>query len=108
MTIIAIFGMQTLNGVGDLVQHLYLGLLQFQHILLLRPDVIKLDISLTRGIDSDPVRRALALALVSFANELGATIVAEGIETIGEMQAVQALGVRCGQGYYLGRPVSQS
>lgn len=96
------------HGVRLAVDDAGAGFASLQHILLLRPDVIKLDISLTRSIDSDPVRRALALALVSFANELGATIVAEGIETIDEMRAVQALGVRCGQGYFLGRPVSQS
>ena len=92
------------NGVRLAVDDAGAGFASLQHILLLRPEVIKLDISLTRGIDSDPVRRALALALVSFANELGATIVAEGIETAEEMQAIQDLGVRCGQGYYLGRP----
>lgn len=75
-----------------------------QHILRLNPDVIKLDLSLTRGIDGDPRRRALAAALIAFATEIDAVIVAEGIETSAELDALRALGVSCGQGYHLSRP----
>jgi EAL domain-containing protein (putative c-di-GMP-specific phosphodiesterase class I) len=74
------------------------------HILRLRPDIIKLDIALTRGIDVDPVRRALAASLVSFGGDIGAVITAEGIETGEELEALRTLGVACGQGYYLARP----
>src|SRR3954469_12583002 len=52
------------------------GFATLQHILALQPDIIKLDIALTRGVDRDPVRRALARALVGFASEIGATIMA--------------------------------
>ncbi len=79
----------------------YAGL---QHLLRLQPDVIKLDLDLTRGIHADPARRALAGALVGFAREIGATIVAEGIETADDLTTLHALGVAWGQGYYLGRP----
>jgi EAL domain-containing protein (putative c-di-GMP-specific phosphodiesterase class I)/CheY-like chemotaxis protein len=79
----------------------YAGL---QHILRLQPDLIKLDFDLTRHIDGDPVRRALASALVSFAKEIDATIVAEGIENQDQLTTLQNLGVAWGQGYYLGRP----
>ena len=70
----------------------------------LRPDIIKLDNDLARDIDSDPARRALAGALVTFADEIGAVVVAEGIETQGELEALRALTVPWGQGYHLGRP----
>jgi EAL domain-containing protein (putative c-di-GMP-specific phosphodiesterase class I)/CheY-like chemotaxis protein len=80
------------------------GYASLRHILRLAPDIIKLDITLTRNIDSDRPRRALASALVSFAAEIGAAIVAEGIETRAELDALRALGVRFGQGYYLARP----
>ena len=56
----------------------------------------------TRDIDSDPVRRALAASLVAFAREIGATIVAEGIQTREELDTLRSLGVTHGQGYYLG------
>lgn len=80
------------------------GYASLRHILRLRPDIIKLDIDLTRGIDTDPARRALATALVGFANEIGATVVAEGIETALELETLRQLQVRMGQGYYLARP----
>jgi EAL domain-containing protein (putative c-di-GMP-specific phosphodiesterase class I) len=66
--------------------------------------MVKMDISLTRGIDRDPGLRALATALISFAGETSMTIVAEGIETAGELRALRELGVRYGQGFYLARP----
>lgn len=80
------------------------GFASLQHILQLRPDFIKLDIGLTRGIETDRARRALAAGLISFANELGATVIAEGIETEEQLRALVELGVGCGQGYHLGRP----
>jgi EAL domain-containing protein (putative c-di-GMP-specific phosphodiesterase class I)/DNA-binding NarL/FixJ family response regulator len=80
------------------------GFSSLRHILRLAPDVIKLDLSLTRHIDSDPPRRALATALISFASAINAAIVAEGIETQDEVDALRALGVTYGQGYHLSRP----
>lgn len=75
------------------------------HILEVKPEIMKLDISLTRGIDSDPVRAALATALVTFANEIGSTLVAEGIETSDERQTLERLNVGHGQGFFLCRPM---
>ncbi|MBV5245784.1 EAL domain-containing protein [Mycolicibacterium sp. PAM1] len=73
-------------------------------ILRLRPDIIKLDRELTVGIDTDPSRRALATALTHFAREIDAYTVAEGIETEVQMQLLRDIGIRYGQGYFLGRP----
>jgi len=81
------------------------GYASLQHIVQLRPDVIKLDMSLTRAVDVDPARRALAAALIYFAAETGAQIVAEGIETEDEFAALKSLGAQCGQGYLLGKPI---
>lgn len=80
----------------------YAGL---QQILRLRPDIIKLDMSLTRDVDHDTARASLAQALVLFADRTGATIVAEGIEREGELSALRDLGVTRGQGWLLGRPM---
>lgn len=76
-----------------------------QHILQLRPDLIKLDMVLTRDIDSDPARKALAAALVAFAGETGSRIIAEGVETEAELATLQSIGVAKAQGYLLGRPM---
>lgn len=80
------------------------GFAGMAHMVELRPDVIKLDIELTRNIDTDKHRRALVRSLVAYASAVGATIVAEGIETDRELRALQKLGVHFGQGYLLGRP----
>jgi EAL domain-containing protein (putative c-di-GMP-specific phosphodiesterase class I)/AmiR/NasT family two-component response regulator len=80
------------------------GYASLRHILKLRPDVIKLDISLTRNIDEEPLQRALAAALVTFANELGASIVAEGVERSEEVVVLTDLGVRYAQGYHFAKP----
>ncbi|MGZ8739395.1 MAG: EAL domain-containing protein [Gaiellaceae bacterium] len=80
------------------------GFASLRHILQLAPDIIKIDIALTRNVYKDPARRALAAGLISFAAELGATIVAEGIQSRQELDALRELGVRYGQGFYLGRP----
>jgi EAL domain-containing protein (putative c-di-GMP-specific phosphodiesterase class I) len=80
------------------------GYSSLAHILRIAPDFIKIDRDLTSGIDLDPVRRAMALALVTFAADTGAEIVAEGIETVEELAELRRLGVSYGQGYHLGRP----
>jgi EAL domain-containing protein (putative c-di-GMP-specific phosphodiesterase class I) len=80
------------------------GFASLSHILHLQPDVIKLDIALVRGIDHDPVRRALARSLVGFSIEIGAVLIAEGVESRGERSALNALGVRYGQGFLWGKP----
>lgn len=81
------------------------GFSSLQHILNLAPDIIKLDRALVRDIDSDPARASLATSLVTFAERIGADLVAEGIETDRERIALLRLGVHCGQGFRLGRPV---
>ena len=80
----------------------YAGL---RHIVDLRPDILKLDMSLTRQIDTDPARRALAHALVSFAREIGSKLVAEGVETEAERAVLARLGVPLAQGYLFSRPM---
>lgn len=81
------------------------GYASFRHILELDPDLIKLDISLTRDIDSNRSRRALAAALIRFAEETGSTIVSEGVETEAELATLHDLGACLVQGYLLGRPM---
>ncbi len=80
------------------------GFSSLSHILRLSPDFIKLDRGLTRGIDTDPVRRSLAKALVAFAEETGATLIVEGVESRAEQQTLCMLGIRYGQGDYFARP----
>lgn len=80
------------------------GYSSFRHILQIKPDIIKLDVSIARGIDRDPARRALASALISFASEIGSQLVAEGVETPGELRSLRELGVTLIQGHIMARP----
>lgn len=80
------------------------GFAGLTHILNLAPDIIKLDRDLTTGIDRDPIRRALAGALVTFAADTGADIVAEGVERAEELETIRKLGIWYAQGFHLGRP----
>lgn len=82
------------------------GYASFRHILNLEPDRIKLDMSLTRDIDIDPARRALAAALIHFSADTGSKLVAEGVETAAEAATLVELGVERAQGYFLGRPMT--
>jgi len=91
-------------GINIVVDDAGAGFASLSHILQLRPDTIKLDISLVRGIHADPVRRALARSLVGFAHEIGAALIAEGVETEAERETLAALGTVYGQGYLWGRP----
>lgn len=75
-----------------------------RHVLHIRPDIIKLDRSLIAGIDDDQGQRALGAAMVEFARQIGAAIIAEGIEAPEELTAVARLGMTAGQGYLIGRP----
>ena len=80
------------------------GFASLRHILQLHPDIIKLDVSLTHGIESDPALQALASSLLAFSARIGATIVAEGIETERQLEALSILGIGFGQGELLGAP----
>lgn len=80
------------------------GFASLRHILRLAPDLIKLDRSLVAGIEDDAPQQALAGGLISFAEKIGAAIVAEGIEEPEELAMLRELGVGLGQGYLLARP----
>lgn len=75
-----------------------------KHIVSVSPDIIKLDMVMSRNAVTDRGSRAMVAALVSFARESGASVVAEGIETYEQMDALRDLGVDYGQGFLLGRP----
>lgn len=92
------------EGVRLAVDDVGAGFASLRHILRLRPSLIKLDISLVHGIDHDPLRQSLARSLVEFARSLDADVLAEGIESTGELEQVEKLGIALGQGFLLGRP----
>lgn len=80
------------------------GFTSLSAMMELAPDIIKIDPILVRGVEDDPVKRALVAGLVAFAEEVGAITTAEGVESLQEASALRALGVGCAQGHQFGRP----
>ena len=93
-----------LGDVGLAVDDAGAGYASLRHILELRPTYAKLDLSLVRGIDGDDLRQALAAGLQYFASKTGCRLIAEGIESRGEAEVLQRLGIEFGQGFLFGRP----
>jgi len=79
----------------------YAGL---RHILELRPHFVKLDISLVCHVDTDPARQAMVAGMAHFARNSDCEMIAEGIETEGELNELIRLGIKLGQGYLFGKP----
>lgn len=73
-------------------------------LAMFQPQVIKLDMVLTRNIDADPVREAIVSGIIHAAGRLGILIVAEGVETEAERDALLGLGIELMQGYLFARP----
>jgi EAL domain-containing protein (putative c-di-GMP-specific phosphodiesterase class I) len=92
------------HGVRVAVDDVGSGFASFRHVTRVKPEILKLDRTLVCGIDEDPVRQSLASAIVSFARDIGAIVVSEGIENHGELSCLMDLAVGCGQGFYLARP----
>lgn len=80
------------------------GYASFRHVLEFRPEIIKLDQSLARDIDTDVTSQALIRAMTGFAVETGCQLLAEGVETKGEAMTLREIGIDAVQGYYFGAP----
>ncbi|SDP01944.1 EAL domain, c-di-GMP-specific phosphodiesterase class I (or its enzymatically inactive variant) [Klenkia soli] len=91
-------------GVRVALEDPLVGYDSFSRVDQQRPAFLKLGRETTAGIEADPARRALLAALVPFALERDCEVVASGVETAGELAALQSCGVRLGQGFYLGLP----
>ena len=79
----------------------YAGL---QSLVLLQPEVVKIDMELVRNIDTSPTKAKLVSAVITLCRELGAEVIAEGIETSAEYRALENMGCPLLQGYYFARP----
>jgi EAL domain-containing protein (putative c-di-GMP-specific phosphodiesterase class I) len=91
-------------GFGVAVDDAGAGYGSLQCLAEVRPEWLKIDMSLVRDCDTDDVRASLIESLVSFARRVGGNLVAEGIETVGELETLRDLGVRYGQGFLLAAP----
>lgn len=82
------------------------GHASLEAIMEIVPDYLKADMALVRGIDADPPRQEVMKSLNAVARRIGAQVVAEGIETEGELRTVREIGIRYGQGYHFGATLS--
>jgi EAL domain-containing protein (putative c-di-GMP-specific phosphodiesterase class I) len=80
------------------------GYSNLERLVLLEPAVVKLDLALVRDIHRVRRKQVVTRHMISLCKELGATVVAEGVETIEELQCIRDLGVDFAQGYLLARP----
>jgi EAL domain-containing protein (putative c-di-GMP-specific phosphodiesterase class I) len=96
------------QGVRFAIDDTGAGYASLNHVLQLRPDIIKLDRALITDVADDPARRALVTALVLLALEIGASVTGEGVETADQLSALSTLGVDHAQGYLLARPSTDS
>ena len=74
----------------------------------LRPNMLKLDMALIRGIDASQARQVIVAGVVRMAEALGIRCIAEGIETAAELQTLKTIGIRLCQGYFVGRPAIEA
>lgn len=94
------------QGVRFAVDDTGAGYSSLNHVLQLRPDIIKLDRGLLTDLAGDPARRSLITALVLLALEMGATVTGEGVEESYQLEALASLGVDYAQGYFLAHPTT--
>lgn len=92
------------RGVSVAIDDAGAGHASMRHVTQLSPDYIKIDRSLIHDIHMDHAKRALVRSMVSLEKDLGARVVAEGIESTEELRTLRELGVPLGQGYLLARP----
>jgi EAL domain-containing protein (putative c-di-GMP-specific phosphodiesterase class I)/ActR/RegA family two-component response regulator len=82
----------------------YAGLTSFTQI---EPEVVKLDMALVRGVDTDPRRQSIVRSMRRLCDELGMRVVAEGVETAGERDILAEMGCDLLQGYLFAKPARE-
>src|SRR5689334_6737340 len=80
------------------------GFTSLEYVAEIRPDFLKLSRDMVAGVDADATRESVLRATAAFAREVGARVVAEGVERPEELEALRAMGIDYGQGWLFGRP----
>jgi EAL domain-containing protein (putative c-di-GMP-specific phosphodiesterase class I) len=70
----------------------------------IRPDIVKVDRELIQGLPDDDVATSIVRAITELAHDIGADVIAEGVETEAQADAALQLGIELGQGWHFGRP----
>jgi len=80
------------------------GFSSLETVVELKPDYIKLDISLVRGIQKNMLKQELIKAILNLSAKMGSMVIAEGIETEEELNVLREIGVTVGQGFLFAKP----
>jgi EAL domain-containing protein (putative c-di-GMP-specific phosphodiesterase class I) len=91
-------------GVNWAIDDAGAGFASLRHIIELRPHEVKVDRAIVKRVDRDPIRQAVFAGLTHFAASAGCRLIAEGVETAAERDALLSLGVVFGQGYLYAEP----
>jgi EAL domain-containing protein (putative c-di-GMP-specific phosphodiesterase class I) len=94
------------RGVTIALDDVGVGRCNYRAILDVRPDLLKIDRYFVDGCSTDAARRAILTSVVSLASDLGATVIAEGVECEDDLHVVRETGIRYAQGFLLGRPAA--
>ena len=92
------------RGVRIAIDDLGVGFSNVERMVTIEPDIIKLDMSLIRSVEANPMLQAVVASCVFFARKTGSQLVAEGVESAQERDYLQRAGVPLAQGHLLGRP----
>jgi EAL domain-containing protein (putative c-di-GMP-specific phosphodiesterase class I) len=92
------------HGYRIAVDDLGAGYAALSSLASLQPEVVKLDMSLVRGVDQQPIKRRLVASLQTLGEPLGITLIAEGVETVAERDTLLQIGCDLFQGYLFARP----
>jgi diguanylate cyclase (GGDEF)-like protein len=92
------------NGVLVAIDDVGFGRSSLESLIILEPDIVKIDRKYVSGIAAEPAKARLLKRLVKVVNALGAELIAEGIEQKEELEILLDLGVHYGQGWYWGKP----
>ncbi|MEZ5260818.1 MAG: EAL domain-containing protein [Acidimicrobiales bacterium] len=92
------------HGVQISLDDVGFGRTSLETLLVVEPEIVKIDASFIRGVHADEARRRWLSRLVRVARSLGATLVAEGIEQSGEVEVVESLSIEWCQGFFFAEP----
>jgi diguanylate cyclase (GGDEF)-like protein len=92
------------NGIEIAIDDVGFGRSCLESLIVLEPDVVKIDRAYVRGASADPHRIRLLRRLTEVLRALGTEIIAEGIESVDDLALLRDLGVRFGQGWLWGKP----
>ncbi len=94
-------------GIGVAIDDVGVGYSGLERIVALRPDYLKIDISLVRDIHVQRFKQSAVAALIKIATDMGSVPIAEGVEKTEEFEHLRDAGVALGQGFLFGYPVAE-